>query len=265
MTSSDASVPADWHAPAHWQSIDFVSDLHLSPALPCTTQAFADYLCHTRADGVFLLGDVFEAWVGDDSRHQPFERSVVDALAGAARRGLVLAFLPGNRDFLIGDDLCHAASMLRLPDPTRLVAWGGRWMLTHGDAQCLSDSAYQAFRRTVRSPRWTAEFLARPLDERLSVARTMRQASIERRSQPVEGSGDLDNQACIELLSLGNATVLIHGHTHRPARHDLGSDRQRWVLSDWDLDEPGTGRAEVLRLRRDGSLTRMPPQACTER
>ena len=266
MTSTCAEAHADWHVPPHWQAIDFVSDLHLSPDLPRTTRAFADFLRHTKADGVVLLGDVFEVWVGDDCRYQPFERSVVDDLADAARRGCALAFLPGNRDFLVGDDLCHAASMRRLSDPTRLLAWGGCWMLAHGDAQCLSDSSYQAFRRTVRSSQWTAGFLARPLHERLSIARSMRQASIERRSLPVEGSGDLDPRACLDLLALGKATVLIHGHTHRPACHELGNDRQRWVLSDWDLDGSDNGRAEVLRLRRDGSLTRLSPQAaCTER
>jgi UDP-2,3-diacylglucosamine hydrolase len=266
VTPTVAPAPADWRAPPHWQAIDFVSDLHLSPALPNTTRAFIEYLRDTTADGVFLLGDVFEAWVGDDSRHQPFERAVVEAMAGVAARGRVLAFLPGNRDFLVGDDLCQAASMLRLPDPTRLLAWGQAWMLTLGDAQCLSDEAYQSFRRTVRSPEWTRGFLARPLADRLELARAMRQASMERRSQPVEGTGDLDTQACMELLARGEAATLVHGHTHRPAQHALGEARMRWVLSDWDLDGPGPARSEVLRLTRDGRLTRMAPAAaCTAR
>lgn len=248
-----------WHAPDHWRAIDFVSDLHLSPALPRTLQAFARHLEHTDADAVCLLGDVFELWVGDDARDQPFERSVAGILASAATR-VSLHFMPGNRDFLVGEAMCRASGLTPLPDPVCLHAWGRRWVLCHGDAQCLGDAAYQAFRQTVRSPPWQSSFLARSLHERLDMARQMRTASQARRMQVAEGLGDLDPDACASLLRTAGASTLIHGHTHRPAQHALGAGLERWVLSDWDLDTPGgPDRAEVLRLRNDGSLTRLPP------
>lgn len=252
-----------WAAPAHWRAIDFFSDLHLSPELPRTVQAWADVLQHSQADALCLLGDVFEAWVGDDSRSQPFESGLVQVLAQASARR-PLYFMVGNRDFLVGPALCAAAGITALPDPTVLQAWGRRWVLCHGDAQCLDDSAYQAFRAQVRSPAWQQAFLARPLDERLALAREMRRQSRARQtSMQTEGGGDLDAAACRELLDLAGADTLLHGHTHRPGRHDLGDGRSRVVLSDWDLDDTLSPRAEVLRLSADGSLQRLAPsEAC---
>jgi UDP-2,3-diacylglucosamine hydrolase len=251
-----------WSAPPHWRAIDFVSDLHLAPELPRTAAAFLRYLAGSRADAVCLLGDVFEAWVGDDCRHQPFEHDLVAGLAAASALR-PLYFMAGNRDFLVGADLCADAGMTALPDPTCLQAWGQRWLLCHGDAQCLSDTRYQAFRTQVRSDAWQRAFLARPLQDRVEAARAMRRESRMQRAT-VETLGDLDAAACRVLLRQAGASVLLHGHTHRPAEHDLGAGLCRVVLSDWDLDDDVAPRAEVLRLHADGQMQRLSPdQACS--
>lgn len=252
-----------WAPPPAWRCIDFISDLHLAPGLPRTVAAWARYLSQGRAPAVCMLGDVFEVWVGDDSRHQGFEQGLVAALAEASRRR-ALFFMAGNRDFLVGAELCVAAGMTALPDPTCLQAWGRRWLLCHGDAQCLSDTRYQEFRAQVRSPQWQRAFLDRPLAERIDIARAMRRESSLRRPLGGEMSGDLDADACRAMLQASGASTLIHGHTHRPAVHDLGDGLSRQVLSDWDLDDASCPRAEVLRLHADGRLQRLSPeQACS--
>jgi len=253
-------VIPDWVAPPHWRAIDFVSDLHLAPGLPRTAAAFGAYLAGTTADAVCLLGDVFEAWVGDDMRQQPFEQGVVAAIAAAARR-ISIGFMPGNRDFLVGAELCAAAGMTALADPSCLHAFGQRWLLVHGDAQCLGDAPYQAFRAQVRSPAWQRDFLARPLAERLATARAMRERSRAHQASGVETQGDLDAEACRALLLQAGAATLIHGHTHRPAAHELGDGLRRVVLSDWDLDDGARPRADVLRLSAAGLQRLTPAQA----
>ncbi|MEN9627560.1 MAG: UDP-2,3-diacylglucosamine hydrolase LpxH, partial [Pseudomonadota bacterium] len=215
-----------------------------------------------KADAICLLGDVFEAWVGDDARSQPFEQNLTQVMAQASAIRPV-CFMPGNRDFLVGPDLCAAAGMTPIADPTLLEAWGGRWVLCHGDALCLDDAPYQAFRAQVRSAAWQQAFLNRPLPERLMLAKEMRRRSRERHAAEPEGSGDLDVAACRQLLQQAGARVLLNGHTHRPAHHDLGDGLSREVLSDWDLDDEAHPRAEVLRLSADGRLSRLTPaQAC---
>ncbi|MFT3816058.1 MAG: UDP-2,3-diacylglucosamine diphosphatase [Rubrivivax sp.] len=252
-----------WTAPPHWRAIDFISDLHLHAGLLHTTAAWTHFLQHSRADAICMLGDVFEAWIGDDSRHLPFERALVDAIRAGAQTHAI-AFMPGNRDFLAGAALCADAGMRLLEDPTCLHAWGRRWLLAHGDAQCLDDVRYQAFRAQVRAPQWQQAFLAKPLAERSAIAQAMRTES--RRQQGLhEGmAADLDAEACRALLRAGGATTLLHGHTHRPGGHDLGGGLRREVLSDWDLDDGAAPRAEVLRLHADGRLQRLSPeQACS--
>ena len=262
MNGSGAADLPVWTAPAHWRAIDFASDLHLAPDLPRTVEAFDLFLQHTRADAVCLLGDVFEAWVGDDSRHQPFEADLVAKLRDAARLR-PLFFMPGNRDFLVGADLCADVGMGLLQDPTCLQAWGQRWLLSHGDAWCLSDVRYQAFRTQVRNPAWQQAFLSRPLPERIETARAMRQES-RRQQAAVESTGDLDAETCAHWLDRAGSSTLLHGHTHRPGQHDLGEGRVRMVLSDWDLDAASPARADVLRLTADGRVHRLIPAAACE-
>lgn len=263
------TLPGQWIAPPPWRAIDFISDLHLSEHTPHTVAALAHHLSRTPADAVFLLGDIFEVWIGDDARHQPFEAQLLALLATAAQRR-PLFFMAGNRDFLLGGAAAQDAGLTRLADPCVLQAFGHRLLLSHGDAWCLEDFDYQAFRRQVRSETWQQGFLGQTLEARKAVARGLRERSMALKAGMAERSelwADLDADAVRDALRTHDCTVLIHGHTHRPARHDLGEPLagsaaagegvpslggpSREVLSDWDLDHP-PHRAEVLRLSAQG-------------
>jgi len=238
-------------AGAHWRCVDLLSDLHLHPDDPATFAAWRAHLHSTDADAVFLLGDVFEAWVGDDAAQVPgFAADCARVLreAGALRP---LYFLHGNRDFLVGSALARDCGFTRLADPTVLAFGAKRWLLTHGDALCLSDTDYLAFRAQVRDPAWQAAFLQRPLPEREALARQMREAS-QAHHQAAGYASDVDAAMARQWLETAGAAVMVHGHTHRPADHDLGSGRLRIVLSDWDAP-----RAEALRLHADGRSERI--------
>ena len=259
--SKPASLPTFWEvrAPAAWSAIDFISDLHLSEASARTFEAWAHYLHHTKADAVFILGDLFEAWVGDDSRHAGFEARCADVLAEAASMRTV-AFMAGNRDFLVGGDMLRACGVLALSDPTVLIAFGERILLSHGDALCVSDLAYQQFRTQVRSTAWQGDFLSRPLQERRTLAQHMRAES--RRLQSTHAPDewfDVDSATAVRWMHEAGTPTLIHGHTHRPGEEAMAPGFIRYVLTDWDLDQAGAPRAEVLRWRRAG-LTRVAPE-----
>lgn len=256
------ALPAFWeyHAPSDWQAIDFISDLHLSAQAPRTVEAFAAHLAATEAQAVFLLGDVFDVWIGDDARHEGFEALCADLLAEAAARR-TLAFMAGNRDFLVGADLLRECGIVALPDPTVLVAFGERLLLSHGDALCLGDVDYQRFRTQVRGLDWQRKFLAQPLAERRRQAQAIRAESESRKSaQGVADWVDIDRATAVQWMHEAQAPTLIHGHTHRPGHEDLAPGHAREVLSDWDLDHAATPRAQVLRLRRSG-LSRLAPSA----
>ena len=240
--------------------LDFLSDLHLQASEPATLKAFSRYLRHTPADGIFILGDLFEVWVGDDAAEAgSFEGHCGELLREAAAQRPVF-FLRGNRDFLVGSEFLNTTGVRDLPDPTVFTFTGQRWLLSHGDALCVDDKEYQRFRSQVRSANWQEDFLARPLPERQAMGRAMREASSARQHE-LTYHADVDAEAARAWLMEANATTLIHGHTHRPADHVLGTDAQgqalrRIVLSDWHLD--GTApRAEVLRLQASG-LSRVP-------
>ena len=245
----------EFSAPTHWNAIDFISDLHLCESMPRTFAAFAQHLLHTPADAVFLLGDVFEVWVGDDARHRTFEAICVDALAEASSRR-VLGVMVGNRDFLLGSTMLRASGAVGLADPTVLMAWGQRVLLSHGDALCLDDLPYQAFRSEVRGAVWQQAFLQRPLADRLDLAAQMRGASEARRRFDGDEAGDVDTGEAVRWMHAMGTAELVHGHTHRPGSNTLAPGFKRHVLSDWDLDT--AQRAEVLRLSRDG-FVRIPP------
>jgi UDP-2,3-diacylglucosamine hydrolase len=256
--------PVSLLAPASWQTIDFISDLHLCAEMPATFDAFAAHLRHTRADAVFILGDLFELWAGDDARFGPFAQRCIAALHSASRR-LSLHIMAGNRDFLMGPALLADCGAHALHDPTLLQAFGQRLMLTHGDALCLGDTAYQAFRRQVRSPAWQQQCLAQPLAQRLALAAQIRQASqgnAVRQQFDGDMQGDIEPQATAQWLAAHDVQVLVHGHTHRPASAALGTQAMRHVLTDWDLDAAAghNARAEVLRLTAQG-LQRVAPAA----
>jgi UDP-2,3-diacylglucosamine hydrolase len=244
-------------APVAWQTIDFISDLHLCEDTPRGFAAWAKYMHATPADAVLILGDLFEAWVGDDARHAGFESHCAQVLRETSALKAV-AFMAGNRDFLVGPGLLEACGMLALSDPTVLVAGDDRMLLTHGDALCLDDTEYQQFRRLVRSPQWQSDFLKLPLSVRKEQALRMRSQSEQRKSNtPSSDWVDIDRTSAAGWMASADSRVLIHGHTHRPATEAMGPGLVRHVLSDWELDHSPHGRAEVLRWR-SGALTRLP-------
>lgn len=246
-------------APSHWQTLDFLSDLHLQASERKTFTAWLHYLQHSTADAIFLLGDVFEVWVGDDAAAVPgsFEQQCAQALREVAQKADVFV-LHGNRDFLMGKALMELAGATLLPDPSVLNFAGERWLLTHGDALCLADTEYLAFRAQVRSPAWQTAFLAKPLTERLAIARQLReQSALQKRT--ATDYADVDTAAALQWLQQAHATTMIHGHTHRPDHHMLDATHSRWVLTDWDLDHAPT-RSGILRLdRRHAQPYRLDP------
>ncbi|MCL4771000.1 MAG: UDP-2,3-diacylglucosamine diphosphatase [Burkholderiaceae bacterium] len=238
-------------APSHWRTVDFLSDLHLQASEPDTLAAWHHYLQTTPADALFILGDLFEVWVGDDALDDPgsFE-SQACALLQAASRQRALFFLHGNRDFLIGPGFARHTGATLLHDPTVLVWQGQRLLLSHGDALCLDDVDYQRFRVQARSVQWQEHFLAKPLAQRRAQARGIR-AESEARKQSGAVYADVDGPAAIAWLQAARATTLVHGHTHRPAEHALAPGLARVVLSDWDAAAQPP-RADVLRLTPQG-------------
>lgn len=233
-----------------WRAIDFISDLHLQAGEPETFQAWQSYMQTTPADAVFILGDLFEVWIGDDVLNaRGFEYRCSQVIQQTAAR-LPTFFMRGNRDFLVGSDMMTACNTTLLADPAVLNFNHQRWVLSHGDALCLGDTAYMAFRQQVRSSEWQQAFLAKPLAERQDIARGLRQQS-EARKKSGEDYADVCAQAARQLLLDANASMLIHGHTHKPTTHDLGNGLQRVVLSDWDAAATPP-RAEVMRLTAGG-------------
>ena len=253
--------------PPHWQTVDFISDLHLQASEPQTLAALERYLSQTPAQALFILGDLFEVWVGDDALQSTSGIEVqVARMLHSASTHLDLFIMCGNRDFLIGDRLLAACGARALPDPS-VLHWGTtRWLLAHGDAQCLADVPYQAFRTQVRSAAWQENFLSQPLNQRQALARQMRAQSEAQKKQLAQAQTpwiDLDREACVALLEMQVADHMIHGHTHQPAQHNLGQGHVRWVLSDWDLHAT-PARAEVLRLHAAGGAPQRITLAATQ-
>lgn len=219
-----------------------VSDLHLSEERPETTERFFRFLAEEARDAraLYVLGDLFESWIGDDDLDAreggALGRAVVDALAGLSQRGILVFLMHGNRDFLIGERLCRAAAATLLDDPTVVDLASVRTLLMHGDTLCTDDLDYQSWRATARSEAWQAQFLARPVSERREIAGELRQKSrAMTRSKPPEIM-DVNEAAVHAALRREGVRRLIHGHTHRPAMHELQVDGracQRWVLPDW--------------------------------
>lgn len=252
---------AQWRAPAHWQAVDCISDLHLQAGEPATFEAWRRWLQRPvadRADALVILGDLFEVWVGDDALQGEgldavFWRSCAQALLDHSCDTPTF-FMAGNRDFLLGQAGLRACGMRALADPTVLELAGQRWLLSHGDALCLDDTDYQRFRTQVRGDDWQQTFLSQSLAQREATARELRRQS-EARKQ-ASGSdpslwADVDTNAARQWLRQAGTSTLVHGHTHRPGEHDLGDGLRRVVLSDWDLSA-AVPRAEVLRLGRNG-------------
>jgi UDP-2,3-diacylglucosamine hydrolase len=237
--------------------VDLISDLHLQASEPATFEAWRHFMANTPADAVLILGDLFEVWVGDDAAEtDPFLQRCAQVLRQSAQR-LHVAVMHGNRDFLVGPRFLSDCGVHALSDPCLLLLGEQRILLSHGDALCLDDRPYQAFRQQVRSADWQTEFLAKPLSERIALARAMRQQS-ENQKQSGSVYADADPSLCSQWLLAGQATRLVHGHTHRPADHATppGGLALRQVLSDWSHDH-APERAQVLRQGREGIAQRM--------
>ena len=216
----------------------FVSDLHLSVERPQANEKFIAFVEGTarKAQALYVLGDLFEYWVGDDDLDEPFNAVTAGFFAGLARGGVQLFVMHGNRDFLVGERFCRATGARLLEDPALVELDGVATLLMHGDTLCTGDLDYQAWRRTARSAAWQREFLSQPLEARRRTVGALREKSREViQAKPAEIM-DVSEEAVVEAFRRHGVTRLIHGHTHRPGRHELEVDGrrcERWVLPDW--------------------------------
>jgi len=239
-----------------------ISDLHLQESHPRTADAFFRFLDvqAAQADQLYLLGDIFEYWAGDDDLGTPFHARVVNALRAVADKGVALFWMAGNRDFLVGAGFAEAAGLTLLAEPHIVTLGGQRIALVHGDAECTLDTEYIKFRTMVRDTAWQNQFLAMPLVQRKAIIAGLREGSREAHTTKSYEIMDVTPEAIEALFAATGADVLIHGHTHRPALH-LHGDKRRYVLPDWELDAaPQRGgwiavdeRGTVTRHALDGS------------
>jgi len=216
----------------------FISDLHLTPDRPLPVQLFQRFIQDIAPQGaaLYVLGDFFEAWVGDDDLAQAFHQHVAQQLKQLVEAGVPVYFIAGNRDFLAGEALAAATGWRSLTDPTVIDLHGVPTLISHGDAYCIDDQAYQAFRRQVRDPGWQAAFLQKPLSERHQIAESIRAQSEQAKAGKHAEIMDVNDEAIRTAMHQAGVLRMIHGHTHRPARHTLQiNDKacERWVLADW--------------------------------
>lgn len=216
----------------------FISDLHLSAHRPKIITLFLDFLRNqaTHAEALYILGDLFEYWIGDDAAGQTENRPIVQGLRELTASGVPVFVMHGNRDFLLGQTFESLTGCRLLADPTHISLYGEELLLMHGDSLCVDDVDYQKFRRMVRDPKWQHQFLARSLAEREQMARNVRELSQAAMIGKPPEIMDV-NQAAVETtIRQHGIRHLIHGHTHRPAQHDFlldGESAHRTVLGDW--------------------------------
>lgn len=217
----------------------FISDLHLCQSRPLIQAQFFAFLQGSarQAQSLFILGDLFEYWAGDDDLSDPFNSTVISALRELTHAGVSLFLIHGNRDFLLSDAFMQATGAQRLDDPSVLELYGRRVLLGHGDIWCTDDTAYQAFRIQMRDSAWQAQFLSQPLLARKAQIEALRLRSENEKSQKSMMIMDVNAQAIEKLFrDFDYPPLMIHGHTHRPAQHLLQVDGhacERWVLGDW--------------------------------
>lgn len=229
----------------------FIADLHLDDSRPQITTLFERYLASAevrRADALYILGDLVEAWVGDDDDAELPAR-IAAATRGVHEAGVPVYFMVGNRDFLLGEAFARRAGLTLLDDGTVHALHGQPTLLMHGDALCTDDVAYQTVRAQVRTPQWQAQILAMPLEARRAFAAKSRAESRAHTGATMEAIMDVNAEAVAAAMREANVTRLIHGHTHRPAVHDFhldGQAAQRIVLGDW------YSQGSVLRVDADG-------------
>ena len=229
----------------------FVSDLHLDDSRPAITSLFLDFLqkSATQADALYILGDLFEVWIGDDDTSE-LSRQIATGLNQLKQTGTPVYLMHGNRDFLIGNEFEDTSSCTIISDPTVINLYGTDTVLLHGDTLCTDDTEYMDFRTMVRSPDWQKEFLGKPLPERKNIASDLREQSKEKtRAKPMDIM-DVNQQTVEKVLKKHNTLHMIHGHTHRPDIHKFSlnsGSAQRIVLGDW---------------YQNGSVLRCSPENC---
>jgi UDP-2,3-diacylglucosamine hydrolase len=235
----------------------FVSDLHLSDTRPAANEAFFSFIEQKApsAQALYILGDLFEYWVGDDDLAEPFHAVVAGFLRGLSRAGVALYVMQGNRDFLMGRRFCEETGARLLDDPAVVELAGVETLLMHGDTLCSDDADYQDWRRVARSEPWQREFLSRPLAERRRAILELRERSKKAiRAKPAEVM-DVNDDAVRNAFRQHRVTRLVHGHTHKAGRHSMEVDGrlcERWVLPDWygpgGYLEIGAGEPRLVRF-----------------
>ncbi len=241
----------------------FISDLHLCDQRPAITGLFLDFLAREAraADALYILGDLFEYWLGDEAASQPAHKPIMDGLRAASTH-VPIRVMHGNRDFLLGAGFERASGCRLIPDPTRIELYGTPVLLMHGDALCTADAEHMAFRAMVRDEKWQREFLAKPVTEREEIARQYRAYSKMATARKTPEIMDVTPEAVEAAMRAHGVRLLIHGHTHRPREHSLtidGEAAKRVVLGDWY--EQGS----VLRVNAKGwSLETLPLQRARE-
>lgn len=232
-----------------WCCIDFLSDIHLDAKDLATFEAWQRYLQTTPADAIFILGDLFEVWVGDDHLDD-FAQQCIQTLEQKSAH-IPVYVMHGNRDFLLGSQRPYAFELIA--DPCVLdvssAELSQRLLLSHGDAWCVQDQAYQTFRKQVRSEAWQGQFLNKSWDERAALGRAMREQSQSAQSQMISYA-DVDTPLALDAMQQRQCQTLIHGHTHQPAVHLMDERHTRWVLSDWHAQSQPP-RLEIIRWRRE--------------
>jgi len=229
----------------------FISDLHLTEERPAANERFIAFLEKTArpADALYILGDFFEYWIGDDDLAEPFNAVVAGLLGELSKKGVQISLMHGNRDFLIGERFCAATGAELLEDPIVREVGGVKTLLMHGDTLCTDDVEYQGWRRKARDPAFQAQFLAKSLAERRLAVGQMREKSRQVVQEKTAEIMDVNDDAVREALRRHGVRRLIHGHTHRPGRHAVevdGARCERWVLPDW------YGRGGYLEVGRAG-------------
>jgi len=221
----------------------FISDLHLDESKPKTTKLFQTFIKQIIKENindteVYILGDLFESWIGDDYDN-PFHDEIKLLLTSMSNSGVKVFFLFGNRDFLIGETFLSETGIELLDDPALLTINEKRVLITHGDQMCLDDRDYQNFRAMVRNPEWQQEFLSFPISKRLKIAGEAKDASKQSKQEKVIEIMDVNEKAVAAIFNEHQIDLMIHGHTHRPMKHEIvldGKAYYRYVLGDWAKD-----------------------------
>ena len=244
----------------------FISDLHLHAATPKTLAAFESFCLHQAPHfpALYVLGDLFEAYIGDDDLLHPINRRIVQALRKLSDSGTIVYFMQGNRDFLVGEGFARASAAILLPDPVVHAIAGFKLLISHGDAWCIEDVEYQQFRAQSRSAAWRASFLSQALPQRREIAHSMRMQSEEAKKQKSVEIMDVHVPTVLQAADAAGVSIVLHGHTHRSAMHQhqrMGDSQaavsssasflSRIVLSDWDF-ESSQPRGNALSIDATG-------------